>query len=64
MFVHPYGLPQIAQGEPTAEAHFREEYYAEKHSDSEESEIVEPSFAARAALLRAQVIAGVGRFFA
>ena len=64
MYVHPFGLEHMLPGEPEPDAIHRAEYYAEKRQDDHDDEIVEPSVRRRAQLLRAQVIAGVGRFFA
>ena len=64
MYVQPNGYEHLIHGEPEPEALYREEYYAEKRQDDHEAELVEPSLRRRAALLRAQVVAGVGKFFA
>jgi hypothetical protein len=66
MLVPPNGFEHLLQGEPTPEALFREEYLAGKRQDDDdhEDEVVDPGLRRRAALLRAQVTAGVGKFFA
>jgi hypothetical protein len=64
MYVHPNGFEHLIHGEPAPEALYREEYYAEKRHEGHETEVVEPSLRERALLLRAQVVAGVGKFFA
>jgi|GEM_PF-4452040 len=65
MYVPSNGLEHLLHGEPAPDALHREEYYAEKHHDSHsQEEPVEPSLRQRAVLLRAQVAATVGKFFA
>ena len=65
MFYQPSALQHMLPGEPTPEALHREEYFNEKTESSEESERVDDHrFQRRAILLRAQVVATVGRYFA
>lgn len=67
MFNQPSALQHMLPGEPSAEALHREEYYNEKSdvSETEPSELVdEHRLQRRARLLRAQVVATVGRYFA
>lgn len=68
MQIHPTGFERLIVGEPTKDALFREEYFeakaAEKRDEKHGEEVVEPSMRQRATLIRAQVVAGVGRFFA
>ncbi len=67
MFTHPSALQHMVPGEPTPEALHREEFYNEKNesTETEASELIdEPRLQRRARLLRAQVAATVGRYFA
>lgn len=64
MFTHPSALQHMVPGEPSAEAMHREDFFNEKSEATEASEIVpDHRLAQRAALLRAQLTATVGRYF-
>ena len=65
MFIHPSALQHMLPGEPSPEAIHREEYLNDRTESSEESELVaDHRLQRRAVLLRAQVVAAVGRYFA
>lgn len=65
MFNQPSALQHMLPGEPTPEALHREEYFNEKIEPTDDGELLpEPSLQRRARLLRAQVVATVGRYFA
>ena len=65
MFHQPSALQSMLPGEPTPEALHREEYFNEKTESTEESELVDDHRLQRTAvLLRAHVVAVVGRYFA
>lgn len=62
---HPSALQHMLPGEPTPEALHREEYFNEKTESTEASELVPDHVLQRKArVLRAQVAATVGRYFA
>ncbi|MFN8617363.1 MAG: hypothetical protein U0837_09715 [Dehalococcoidia bacterium] len=65
MFNQPSALQPMLPGEPTPEALHREEYFNEKTESTDDGELLtEPRLQRRARLLRAQVVATVGRYFA
>ena len=68
MFNQPSALQPMLPGEPTPEALHREEYFNEKTESTDDGELrvllTEPRLQRRARLLRAQVVATVGRYFA
>ncbi len=65
MFNYQSSLAHTLPGEPTPEALHREEYYHEKTEATETSEVVDQGrIERRARLLRAQMLATVGRYFA
>ena len=65
MFHNPSTFEHLLPGEPSPEALHREEYYNERTESTEESELVADHVLQRKArLLRAQVLATVGRYFA
>jgi len=66
MYIYTSAAHNSLQGEPGPEALHREEYYESREEKAEEttSNVAHPALRERAVLLRAQVVAGVGRFFA
>ncbi len=65
MYLQPYALQTLVPGEPTPDALYREEFYSHRHDgEASQDELVDPADRARARLLRAADVVGVGRFFA
>lgn len=66
MNTHPSFLHSLTPGEPTQAALHREEFHNSKQDKPEPTEevVVDHRAASRASLLRAQVTARVGRYFA
>ncbi|MEO8538233.1 MAG: hypothetical protein ABI577_00740 [bacterium] len=64
MFNNPSALQPMLPGEPSPEALHREEFFNDKTEQTEASEILpDHRLAGKAALLRAQLVATVGRYF-
>ena len=67
MYSHPSILHSLIPGEPTQAALHREEFYNSKQDKQESTDAkaeVDHRAESRASLLRAQVTARVGRYFA
>jgi len=64
MYFNASAFQNLLPGEPTPDALHRQEYHESKPPQSDEDVVADPAIRQRAVLLRAQVITGVGSFFA
>jgi hypothetical protein len=65
MYTHTSAFQNLLPGEPAPEALHREDYFEHREEHAEKpATVTHPALLQRAALLRAQVTVGVGKFFA